>query len=216
MSAITPRLLLYAYANGIFPMAKSRAGKDLFWLDPETRGVLPLDAMHIPRRLRRSLRRQPYEVRCDTAFRAVVHGCAAPVATRPDTWINAEIERLYGNLFDMGFAHSLECWRDGVLAGGLYGVALGGAFFGESMFARERDASKIALCHLAARLALGGFRLLDTQFVTDHLRQFGAVEIPRPRYRALLALALKAEAEFPRALTPAQLDAFLQSTTQTS
>ena len=216
MTALTPQLLLGAYASGIFPMAEGRHDQDLFWIDPDVRGVLPLEAFHVSRRLRRTLRRKPFEVRCDTAFADVVRQCAAETADRPATWINGEIEQLYTALFDLGFAHSVECWRSGRLVGGLYGVALGGSFFGESMFSRARDASKVALCHLVARLHHGGFELLDTQFVTDHLRRFGAVEIARADYKAQLALALKAKAQFYRELSEGTFEAFLQSTTQTS
>ncbi|MBO6784830.1 MAG: leucyl/phenylalanyl-tRNA--protein transferase, partial [Alphaproteobacteria bacterium] len=166
MAGLTPQLLLGAYASGIFPMAESRHDPDLYWIDPDLRGVIPLDGFHIPRRLRRTLRAAPYEIRCNTAFAETVRGCAEPQIDRPETWINDEIQRLYQALHDMGFAHSVECWDDGNLVGGLYGVSLGGAFFGESMFSRARDASKIALCHLAARLRKAGFVLLDSQFVT--------------------------------------------------
>lgn len=220
MTGLTPQLLLGAYASGIFPMAENRYDPDLYWIDPDRRGILPLDAFHIPRRLRKTLRTDVYEVRCNTDFISVVSECAAPSTQRPETWINNEIEALYGALHDMGFAHSVECWqvgRDGNrLVGGLYGVALGGAFFGESMFSRARDASKIALCHLVARLRLGGFTLLDTQFVTDHLSQFGVIEIDRADYKLRLAEALKHEARFQPELSSTALETFIQSTTQTS
>ena len=216
MSGLTPQLLLGAYASGIFPMAESRRDDDLYWIDPDTRGVLPLENFHIPRRLRRTLRRAPYAIHCNRDFRSVVAGCAVRTGGRPETWINAEIERLYGALHDMGFAHSVECWDGATLVGGLYGVALGGAFFGESMFSRTRDASKIALCHLVARLRASGYVLLDTQFVTDHLTRFGVIEIDRAAYKARLADALKLNARFQPALGAAAFDAFLQSTTQTS
>ncbi len=216
MTALTPQLLLGAYASGIFPMAEGRHDRDLFWIDPDVRGVLPLDQFHLSRRLRRTLRRKQFTIRCDTDFAAVVRGCAAETSGRPATWINGEIEQLYSALYDLGFAHSVECWRDGRLAGGLYGVALGGAFFGESMFSGDRDASKVALCHLVARLRQGGFELLDTQFVTDHLRRFGAVEIARADYKTRLASALKAKAQFYRELSEGAFEAFMQSTTQTS
>jgi leucyl/phenylalanyl-tRNA--protein transferase len=195
---ITPEILLRAYAVGLFPMAESRDDTTLFWVDPHARGVLPLDRFHLPKRLKRVLRQDKFEVRCDTAFADVLDGCAEPTERRPDTWINTEIRELYLALFNMGHAHSIECWIDGQLAGGLYGVALGGAFFGESMFSREPDASKIALAHLVARLRKGGFTLLDTQFVTDHLKRFGAVEVPRAEYRAMLSQALSVLAQFPR------------------
>jgi len=216
MAGLTPQLLLGAYASGIFPMAESRHHRELFWIDPELRGVLPLEDFHLPRRLRRTLKRAPYEVRCDTAFTEVVRGCAEPTEARPDTWINPEIERLYTALHEMGFAHSIECWLDDRMVGGLYGVALGGAFFGESMFSRARDASKVALVHLVARLCQGGFRLLDTQFVTEHLQQFGVIEISRSAYRSRLTEALRVEARFYGELDEAAFDAFMQSITQTS
>ena len=162
MSGLTPQILLDAYASGIFPMAETRHDNDLYWIDPDIRGVLPLEAFHIPRRLRKTIRAYPFEIRCNSDFHGTVRGCAEPQGNRPETWINDEIEQLYARLFDMGFAHSVECWDNGELMGGLYGVSLGGAFFGESMFSRARDASKVALCHLAARLRKGGFVLLDT------------------------------------------------------
>jgi len=216
MTSLTPQLLLGAYASGIFPMAESRHDADLFWIDPDVRGVLPLDAFHIPRRLRKTIRTCPIEIRCDSDFAGTVRSCAEPQGNRPDTWINDEIEHLYSALFEMGFAHSVECWDDGVMVGGLYGVSLGGAFFGESMFSRTSDASKTALCHLVARLHKGGFVLLDSQFITDHLRQFGAAEIDRADYKQRLATALKVDAEFQPVLSEAEFEAFIQSTTQTS
>jgi len=216
MTVLTPQILLGAYASGIFPMAESRHDPDLYWIDPDVRGVIPLDGFHIPRRLRRTLRNGPYEVRADSDFVGVIRGCAEQTGTRPDTWINSEIEGLYNALFDMGFAHSVETWQDGALVGGLYGVALGGAFFGESMFSRARDASKVALCHLAARLDKSGYTLLDTQFLTEHLRQFGAIEIGRPDYKDRLARAIKIAAVFQPELSDDELEAFIQSTTQTS
>jgi leucyl/phenylalanyl-tRNA--protein transferase len=194
---LTPELLLNAYAVGIFPMAESRDDPELYWIDPERRGILPLEQFHVPRSLRRTLRRAPFEIRVDSAFRAVVAGCAEPTRERPESWINDQIQAVYGALFDAGYAHSVECWRDDGLVGGLYGVAIGGAFFGESMFSRAEDASKVALVHLVARMEVGGFRLLDTQFVTAHLARFGAIEIPRADYRKRLRLALRAQASFP-------------------
>ncbi|HEY0526352.1 MAG TPA: leucyl/phenylalanyl-tRNA--protein transferase [Stellaceae bacterium] len=193
---LTPDLLLQAYAIGIFPMAESADDPDIFWVDPEQRGVLPLDSFHVSRKLRRTVRQNVFEVRCDTAFEAVVRSCAQPTELRPKTWINEEIVRLYDALFRRGAAHSVEAWYGGRLVGGLYGVALGGAFFGESMFSRATDASKVALVHLVARLRAGGFVLLDTQFVTEHLEQFGAVEIPRAEYRRRLAAALRVQGYF--------------------
>lgn len=197
MVALTPDLLLRAYAAGIFPMAEAADDPEVFWVDPEERGILPLDDFHLPRRLRRTIRQELFDVRCDTAFGEVVRGCAEPTADRPKTWINDEIVRLYEGLFRQGFAHSVESWLEGELVGGLYGVSLGAAFFGESMFSRVTDASKVALAHLVARLRLGGYRLLDTQFVTGHLQQFGALEIPRALYHRRLAVALETKAYFP-------------------
>lgn len=207
LTEITPDLVLRAYRAGLFPMAERRDGERLYWLDPELRGVQPLDAFHLPRRLARTVLSDAFEVRCDTAFAEVMQGCAAPTPDRPETWINPEIERLFSALHLMGYAHSVECWREDRLVGGLYGVALGGAFFGESMFSTVRDASKVALVHLVARLRLGGFRLLDTQFVTEHLARFGAVEIPRAEYRRRLLLALEVPALFPLDPDPERLRA---------
>ncbi|MDH3236244.1 MAG: leucyl/phenylalanyl-tRNA--protein transferase [Alphaproteobacteria bacterium] len=193
---LNPELLLRAYAAGIFPMAQSRDDPELYWIDPEWRGVIPLDAFHVPRRLRRTIRQEHFETTADTAFGEVVKACAASTRGRPDSWINDEIAAAYAELARLGHAHSVECWLKGKLVGGLYGVSLGGAFFGESMFSRERDASKVALVHLVARLRRGGFALLDTQFITKHLEQFGAIEIPRDDYRQLLAAALEVEGHF--------------------
>lgn len=208
---ITPQQLVWAYANGVFPMARAADSPVVEWFDPDPRGVLPLDAVHLPRSLRKTLRNCPFEVRVDTAFAETMAGCAA----RSSTWINAEIRRAYGELHALGFAHSVECWRDGRLAGGLYGVHLKSAFFGESMFAAEPDASKVALVHLVARLRAGGFRLLDTQMATDHMLRFGAVEISRRSYRKRLAAALGYDAPFYRTEEPPVRDA-LQSLIQTS
>jgi len=217
MIEITPSVLLRAYAAGIFPMAEDADSDDLYWFDPERRGILPLDGLHVPRSLRRTVRRGVFDVRCDTAFRAVVEACAEPGPDRERTWINGRIVDLYTELYALGHAHSVECWRDGRLVGGLYGVSLGAAFFGESMFSRETDASKVALVHLAARLRAGGYALLDTQFVTDHLGRFGAVEIPRAEYRRRLADALQRDAAFPSDGDGAALvSEFLQAITQTS
>jgi leucyl/phenylalanyl-tRNA--protein transferase len=206
VTRLTPAVLLQAYAAGLFPMAEAADDPELFWVDPTRRGIIPLDGFHVPRRLNRVLRRGGFEVRCDTAFVEVMRGCAEASETRPSTWINDEIVRLYGALFEHGAAHCIESWLDGELVGGLYGVSLGAAFFGESMFSRASDASKVALVHLVARLRLGGYRLLDTQFLTTHLAQFGAVEISRPRYHRLLAEALRYRGVFPRDL-PAGLGA---------
>jgi leucyl/phenylalanyl-tRNA---protein transferase len=189
-------ILLRTYAAGIFPMAESADDPTLFWVDPDRRGVLPIDTFRVSRKLQRRLRGGAFEVRVDTAFEDVIRQCAAANTGRPSTWINGEIIRLYVGLHRMGHAHSVESWRDGRLVGGLYGVALGGAFFGESMFSRETDASKVALCHLVARLRRGGFRLLDTQFITKHLATFGAHEVSRADFRKLLAEALEVSAEF--------------------
>ena len=217
---LTPEVLLRAYAAGIFPMAESRDDRTLFWVDPEFRGILPLDSVHVPRRLRRTIRQRRFEVRTDTAFEAVMAACAEPAPGREETWINDDIRRLYGELHQQGHAHSVECWRNGDLVGGLYGVTMRGAFFGESMFARKTDASKVALVHLVARLKADGFILLDTQFVTDHLNQFGTVEIPRRDYLLRLNRALRTDAEFQGDRSSAEGDAlvdeFLQSITQTS
>ncbi len=216
MTELTPETLLRAYAVGLFPMAERRDDQTLFWIDPEKRGILPIDRFHLPRRLARKLRRRPFEVRCDSAFEDVIRECAAPADDRPETWINEEIVALYTDLNQMGRAHSVECWHDGRLVGGLYGVTLGAAFFGESMFSRESDASKIALAHLVARLRKGDYRLLDVQFVTEHLSRFGAVEIVRSGYRQLLAEALDRTATFYRELEPSEVERLLQPTTQTS
>jgi leucyl/phenylalanyl-tRNA---protein transferase len=194
---LTPEILLAAYAAGIFPMAESAEDPELFWVDPRRRGILPLDAFHVPRRLRRVVRSGRFEIRVDTAFRAVMEACAEASEKRPNTWINDEIIRLYGELFRRQAAHSVETWQEGALVGGLYGVSLGAAFFGESMFSRADDASKVALVHLVARLKRGGYRLLDTQFLTPHLAQFGGIEISRARYRRLLGEALGSTAVFP-------------------
>ena len=196
MSEITPEIVLKAYAAGIFPMAESADDPDVYWIEPSSRGVIPLDKFHIPARLARTVRADIFDVRVDTDFAGVIAGCAEPGPGRQGTWINETIRNLYTALHERGFAHSVECYRAGKLAGGLYGVALGAAFFGESMFSRERDASKVALVHLVARLKAGKFKLLDTQFVTQHLRRFGAVEIPRARYRTLLRAAVAAKADF--------------------
>lgn len=217
MLRLTPEILLAAYAAGVFPMAESAQDPQLFWVDPRHRGIIPLDGFHVPRRLRRVVRHGGFEIRCDSAFESVLYGCAETTEKRPNTWINDEIVRLYRGLFARGAAHSVEAWREGALVGGLYGVSLGAAFFGESMFSRETDASKVALVHLVARLRLGGYRLLDTQFLTPHLARFGGIEISRARYRRLLAAALAGRASFPAEL-PGEGDALaaLQSRTLTS
>ncbi len=193
---VTPSLLLRAYACGIFPMADSADDPTLFWVEPELRGVLPLDGFHLPRRLARTVRSDRFEIRVDSDFEAVIENCAAPRSGRPATWINEPIRKLYGALFRAGHVHTVEAWREGRLVGGLYGVKLRAAFFGESMFSLERDASKVALVHLVARLRRGGFRLLDAQFLTSHLQQFGALEIDRDDYVEMLDDALAEEADF--------------------
>lgn len=192
---ITPDVLLKAYACGIFPMAESADDPGLYWIEPQRRGVIPLDGFHVPRRLARTVRGGRFEIRIDHDFDAVIAACAEPAPGRGKTWINRRIRRLYRDLHARGHCHTVEAWRDGSLVGGLYGVRLGRAFFGESMFHRERDASKVALVHLVARLRRGGFRLLDAQFITEHLWQFGAVEIERERYQRVLADALLGEAK---------------------
>lgn len=217
MSELRPELLLQAYAIGVFPMAESHSDTRTFFVDPEMRGVLPLNDFHVSRSLRKEVRRRRFDIRCNTDFQGVLEGCAEPRDERPDTWINDEIFKLYIALHEMGYGHSVECWRDGRLVGGLYGVSLGAAFFGESMFSREPNASKVALVHLVARLKSAGFMLLDSQFITDHLAQFGAIEIPRQDYRDQLAEALKIPAEFYS--EPGDwpfVEALLQSTIQTS
>lgn len=196
MAEFTWRDLVACYARGVFPMAESQDDPRIFLVDPPRRGVLPLDErFHIPRRLARTVRSERFQVCVDADFAGVVGACAV-AAARTDTWINAPIRRLYGELHAVGLAHSVECRRDGVLVGGLYGVALGGAFFGESMFSAARDASKTALVHLAARLRNGGYTLLDAQFLTEHLAQFGAEELGRTEYRRRLAVALERQGDF--------------------
>lgn len=191
---LTPGLVLRAYAAGVFPMAESAASDEIFWIDPRRRGIIPLDGFHLSHSLARRLRRLDYTVTLDRAFTAVIDGCA----DRAETWINPAIRELYAGLHRMGHAHSIEVWSGSTLAGGLYGVRLGAAFFGESMFSRRRDASKVALAHLVARLRAGGFLLLDTQFTTSHLERLGARTVPRARYHRLLAAAIAREADFYR------------------
>lgn len=214
--SITPHVVLKAYACGIFPMAESAEDPTIYWIEPRERGILPLDEFHLPRRLARAVRQRDYEIRVDHDFEAVVSGCAEPGPGRRKTWINSEIRRLYRDLFEIGHVHTVEVWRDGSLTGGLYGVSLGAAFFGESMFHRERDASKIALVHLVARLRAGGFELLDTQFVTEHLKRFGAIEIPRKRYQRMLEQAIVKPADFSQLPIPSSSDDVLQLVNQTS
>lgn len=193
---LSPEDVIYAYKAGIFPMAASRDDPEFHWYDPPLRGLLPIKNLHIPRRLRHTLLRFPFEIRIDSAFRAVMGGCAAQSPARPGTWINDSIIDLFCDLHERGDAHSIEAWQDGKLAGGVYGLAIGAAFMGESMFSCVRDASKICLVHLCARLWRGGFTLFDTQFINDHLLQFGAYELPREEYRARLKIATYQQADF--------------------
>ena len=193
---LSPDLLLYTYRFGLFPMADPDQDGAVYWMDPDPRGIIPLDGFHTPKNLRKLVRRAPFEVVTDRDFEAVMRACAEPAPGRESTWISEEVVGVYTALHRRGVAHSVECWEDGRLVGGLYGVALGGAFFGESMFTRVRDASKVALVHLVAALRRGGFVLLDTQFVTPHLRQFGAVEIPQATYKQRLAAALAVPARW--------------------
>jgi leucyl/phenylalanyl-tRNA--protein transferase len=193
---ITTDILLRAYSIGLFPMAEDADDPSLFWVEPIERGVFPLDGLIVSKSLAKTVRSDAFEVRIDTAFDAVIEGCAAPAAGRTNTWINQRIRQLYGALFRQGHVHTVEVYKDGALVGGLYGLHIGAAFFGESMFHRERDASKVALVHLVARLRAGGFRLLDTQFVTAHLASLGAVAIKREAYRRMLDRAIHAQADF--------------------
>ena len=209
MPELTPDMLLRAYAIGVFPMAEDRDDPDLFWVDPRMRGVIPLDEFHVPKRLRRTVRNGGFRVTVDSDFEATIEACAESTEARPRTWINDRIIMLYTSLYHLGYAHSVEVWRGSALVGGLYGVALGGAFFGESMFSRETDASKIALIHLVARLKAGRFTLLDSQFITRHLRRFGAIEVPRSEYRLRLAEALKQDASFETAPSRTDIEAVL-------
>ncbi|CAN7413994.1 leucyl/phenylalanyl-tRNA--protein transferase [Aminobacter sp. LjRoot7] len=189
-------LLLKAYASGVFPMAESASDPEVFWVRPETRGIIPFDGFHVPHSLAKTIRQGHFEIRFDSDFEAVIDACAERRAGRLSTWINAPIREAYTHLHRIGNAHSVEAWREGELVGGLYGVSLGRAFFGESMFSRETDASKVCLVHLVQRLRERGFLLLDTQFTTDHLKRFGAVDVPRDKYEKMLAKALIGEATF--------------------
>ncbi len=216
MLEITPELLLQAYRIGVFPMGERRDDPKLYWLDPRLRAILPLDGFHLPRRLARTVRSGHFEVSADTAFLEVMRACAEPRPGHPESWINEPILQLYGELFRRGHAHSIECRVDGRLVGGLYGVSVGAAFFGESMFSRERDASKVALVHLAARLIQGGFRLLDCQFMTEHLRSFGAIEVPRTAFKSMLAEAVDTTASFQGDLGGSDPCAIVQANTRTS
>jgi leucyl/phenylalanyl-tRNA--protein transferase len=214
MFEITPQVLLKAYSCGIFPMAESADDPALYWIEPQQRGVLPLHEFHLPRRLLRTVRTTPWTVKVDSDYDRVIDGCAAPRIGRMSTWINTRIRALYRELFDLGACHTVEVWNGDELVGGLYGVALKSAFFGESMFSTERDASKIALVHLTARLIRGGFSLLDTQFVTEHLRQFGTIELDRAAFQAELEKALNHDADFfalPRNAPGAEVAAIISS-----
>jgi leucyl/phenylalanyl-tRNA--protein transferase len=216
MTQLTPEIVLQAYMRGIFPMAEGRHDPHLYWIDPEIRGVIPLDTFHLPRRLARTLRTWPDSVYINRDFKRVIEACAQPGRDRQNTWINDEIVSLYTELHAMGFAHSVECWSDDRLIGGLYGISIRGAFFGESMFSLARDASKVALVHLVGRLRSGGYKLLDVQFVTSHLKGFGAVEIPRSDYQNELADALSVDGDFYSLPDSPDASAILQSITQTS
>ena len=214
--AITPDVLLKAYSIGVFPMAESADDPGLFWIEPEQRGLIPLDGFHLSRRLARTVRAAPFDIRIDTDFDGVIEGCAQPASGRRKTWINARIKELYRELFDLGHCHTVEAWLGDDLVGGLYGIVLGGAFFGESMFSTTRDASKIALVHLVARLRAGGFVLLDTQFTTEHLARFGAIEIDRDAYQERLSEALAVTADFQRMAGGGTSEEVLQLVSQTS
>ncbi|NNU66378.1 MULTISPECIES: leucyl/phenylalanyl-tRNA--protein transferase [unclassified Rhizobium] len=188
---ITPDILLRAYSIGLFPMAESADDPEIFWVEPELRGVLPFDHFHVSKSLAKTVRKNPFEIRFDHAFDQVIAACAEETSGRPSTWINRTIRSLYSTLFDMGHAHTVEAWENDELVGGLYGVSLGSAFFGESMFSRRTDASKICLVHLVDRLRERGFTLLDTQFTTEHLKTFGAIDVPKADYAAMLAAAME-------------------------
>lgn len=218
MTQITPELLLKAYAYGVFPMAKSRHEWEVYWVQPKERGVIPLAQFHVPRSLKKVLRKTDLEIRVDSDFEGVIEGCAESQPGREDTWINEEIVSLFSDLFDAGLVHTVEAWRGNSLAGGLYGLSMGAAFFGESMFSRESNASKIALCQLAGIMKKGGYRLLDTQFMTAHLKQFGAEEIDHKEYLAELSDALGYAGQFGQPLPYSELEKLLssQSSIQTS
>jgi leucyl/phenylalanyl-tRNA--protein transferase len=215
---LTAALALKGYSIGVFPMAEHQDTDVVFWVDPRERGIMPLDGFRIPKRLRRTIRRTELIVRSDSAFDAVIDACAESTAKtgRQETWINPAIRGLFRELFDLGYAHTVECWRDDCLVGGLYGLALGGAFFGESMFSRETDASKIALVHLAARLDYGGYTLLDAQFPNPHLDQFGAIEISRAKFRKMLDQALDRPAAWPKAFPAVAFERYLKESVERS
>lgn len=221
MYAMSPETLIKAYALGVFPMAEAHDDDRIFFVDPEWRGILPLDDVHIPRSLKKRVRQAPYHVTINQNFEGVIDGCREITATRQDSWINPQIRQLYIALHILGFAYSIDVWHEKEkgreLVGGLYGVALAGAFFGESMFSRSRDASKIALVHLMARLKAGGFTLLDTQFTNPHLEQFGVLEIDREAFKSMLGHALDQEARMPLDDDDSTMvQSFLQATTETS
>ncbi len=207
---LTPELLLRAYTVGVFPMAESRDAEAISWIDPRSRGILPLDTIHIPRSLKKTVRKGRFEIRCNSDFPSVIAACAQRTLGRRETWINAQIENAVIELHRMGYAHSVESWYDGELVGGLYGVALGGVFFGESMFSCATDASKVALAHLVARLRIGRFKLLDTQFVTEHLQTFGAIEMPAREFLKKLENALAVHCLFPADIDDETLNAELK------
>ncbi len=209
MPDITPEVLLRAYEAGIFPMSESYDDPDIFWVDPRIRGILPVKNFHVPRRLKRTVRSERFKITINKEFTSIMEGCAASVGKRPKTWINGQIIELYTALHDMGYAHSIECWRNGRLAGGLYGIALGGVFFGESMFSRERDSSKVALVHLLARMRAGNFMFVDTQFTSKHLSRFGAIAISRSDYQSLLKQALGIKSNFKISIDKAYLNLML-------
>jgi len=215
-SSIALDELIKAYTLGYFPMARAREDENVVWVLPEERGVIPLGAAHIPRRLMRTVKVAPFEVRINTAFPAVIAACADETPTRTDTWINDAIVEAYTELYFRGLAHSVECWRGETLVGGLYGLTLGAAFCGESMFSRERDASKVAMAHLIARLKLGGFDFIDAQFYNEHLEQFGLIGIPNETYQEQLKAALVKEADFFAAGNQPSTARVVQSITQTS
>ncbi|MBL4906284.1 MAG: leucyl/phenylalanyl-tRNA--protein transferase [Sneathiella sp.] len=216
MTVLTPEILLNAYSHGIFPMSESQDDPDLFWVDPERRGIFPLDNFHIPRSLAKIIRKQPFTITVDKCFRRVMKECAAPIKDRPTTWINQTILDLYTELHREGHAHSIECWEGDELVGGLYGVSFAAVFCGESMFSRTTNASKIALVYLVARLREGNFKLLDTQFVTEHLSTMGAIEISREEYHRRLDEALGRKGDFHSLPLETSPSVILQSITQTS
>lgn len=216
MTEVSIELLLRAYSCGIFPMADSRDPGELYWVEPKIRGILPLERFHLPRSLRRTIKKQPFRVTVDRAFSRVIRLCGAPEAGRADTWINEEIVRVYCELFAQGHAHSIECWRGDRLAGGLYGVEIGAAFFGESMFHLESEASKVALAYTVARLKAGGYTLFDVQFVSEHLKRFGVAGVAKETYLMALQDALKRKANFYRLPDEPSAEEVLQLIAHTS